>query len=124
MEIRADSEKLTNIFSGENTIVVPDYQRNYAWQSNQIDSFLDDLLLAVDAGDSHFFGPIVLLKPHNATEGQLIDGQQRITTALMFLCIIRDKLAKYDNKTIQINNVAVDIGSPIDGILLKSDMVS
>ena len=124
MEIKADSESLSHIFAGNNTIVVPDYQRNYAWQGAQIDSFVDDLLQAVKEGDSHFFGPIVLLKPHNANEGQLIDGQQRITTAIMFLCIIRDKLSKFENTTIQVNNVAVDIKSPIDGILLKTDMVS
>ena len=82
MEIKADSESLSHIFAGNNTIVVPDYQRNYAWQGAQIDSFVDDLLQAVKEGDSHFFGPIVLLKPHNASEGQLIDGQQRITTAI------------------------------------------
>jgi uncharacterized protein with ParB-like and HNH nuclease domain len=124
MEINADSESLSHIFSGNNTIVVPDYQRNYAWQSAQIDAFVDDLLQAVKEGESHFFGPIVVLKPHNAIEGQLIDGQQRITTAIMFLCIIRDKLAKFENSTIQVNDVAVDIKSPIDGILLKTDMAT
>jgi len=124
MEIKANSETLSLIFSGSNTVIVPDYQRNFAWQAMQIDSFLSDLLQAVELEDSHFFGPIVLLKPHTESVGQLIDGQQRVTTAAMFLCILRDRIAKFDDPYISKNGVAIDIKSPIDSILLKPDMMS
>jgi len=124
MEIKANSETLSLIFSSTNTVIVPDYQRNFAWQAMQVDSFIGDLLQAVEQEESHFFGPIVLLKPHNDSVGQLIDGQQRLTTSIMFLCILRDRIAKFDDPYISKNGVAIDIKSPIDSILLKPDMIA
>lgn len=124
MDIRADGESLSTIFSGSNKVVVPDYQRNYAWQAAQVDSFLDDLYQAVNNNDTHFFGPIVLLKPHNENVGSLIDGQQRLTTAVMMACAIRDKVASYPDATIHVGGVAINIGSPLDNMLLMPDMTT
>jgi|GEM_PF-1199382 len=124
MDIKADGESLSTIFSGSNKVIVPDYQRNYAWQAAQVDSFLDDLYQAVKNEDTHFFGPIVLLKPHNEPVGSLIDGQQRLTTAVMMICAIRDKVASYADSTIHVGGVAINIGSPLDNMLLMPDMVT
>jgi hypothetical protein len=124
MDIKADGETLSGIFAGNNKIVVPDYQRNYAWQAAQIDSFLDDLYSAVQSNDTHFFGPVVLLKPHNSNSGSLIDGQQRLTTAVMLMCVIRDIVSRYPDPNVHIGGVSVNISSPLDGMLLMQDMVT
>ncbi|NBQ98311.1 MAG: DUF262 domain-containing protein [Microbacteriaceae bacterium] len=124
MDIKADGESLSTIFSGSNKVIVPDYQRNYAWQTAQVDSFLEDLYEAVKNEDTHFFGPVVLLKPHNEPVGSLIDGQQRITTAVTMMCAIRDKVASYPDPTILVGGVSINIGSPLDNMLLMPDMVT
>jgi hypothetical protein len=124
VDIKADGETLSGLFAGNNKIVVPDYQRNYAWQAAQVDSFLDDLYSAVKNDDTHFFGPVVLLKPHNASTGSLIDGQQRLTTAVMLMCIIRDKVSLFPDPNVNVGGVSVNISSPLDTMLLLQDMVT
>lgn len=74
----------------DNNFVVPLYQRNYAWETNEIGDFWDDLLDLVKAKrNSHFFGQIVTFK--NSEDNQeIIDGQQRLTTSTIFMAAVRD----------------------------------
>ena len=49
---------LEELFSGK-VLVVPDYQRGYAWEDKQWDDFLDDLEYLGD-GKHHYTGTVVL----------------------------------------------------------------
>ncbi len=90
MQIDAQQKEVRELFSGNSKYQVPMYQRNYAWQNPQVDSFLDDLKYTVDHDDDHFFGSIVLLEGRGQTPDSLIDGQQRMTTFVLTICAIRD----------------------------------
>jgi uncharacterized protein with ParB-like and HNH nuclease domain len=66
---------------------VPLYQRPYSWTTEEVDQLWEDITTPIDA--EHFMGSIVLndeiqLRP------QLIDGQQRLTTLMILLALIRD----------------------------------
>ncbi len=74
---------------------VPEYQRGYAWERQQIEEFLDDLAL-LDSSRQHYTGTVVLHQPADPTrrmddEGQnfvetdVVDGQQRLTTIVLLL---------------------------------------
>ncbi|MDR3190626.1 MAG: DUF262 domain-containing protein [Lactobacillaceae bacterium] len=77
----------------QNNFSVPVYQRNYAWQKNELYDFWRDLEDIIKGRrDNHFFGQVVTYK-HDAIQ-DLIDGQQRITTSIIFLAVIRDVSAK------------------------------
>lgn len=71
---------------------MPDYQRSYSWNSENIDEFLDDLFNVVhstQADARHFLGAVTMAKrdeQHDAVD--LIDGQQRMTTIFLFLYVI------------------------------------
>ena len=79
---------------------VPDFQREYVWQREQVERLLQDIydefydeeghLLS---GPEYFLGSIVTCKGQDGTF-QLIDGQQRMTTLYLILCVIRDLLRK------------------------------
>jgi hypothetical protein len=87
MEIGVGPENLAALLSKK--ISVPDFQRNYAWGQNEIDPFLQDIVAAAQSPNpEHFFGPLVILNSDN--ERLLVDGQQRITTAVMSISILRD----------------------------------
>lgn len=88
MEISVGPANLASLLNDPKTISVPNFQRNYSWGASEIDPFLQDLFAAIEDDQRHFFGPIVLLT--SATERLLVDGQQRITTAIMSLAIVRD----------------------------------
>ncbi|MDT7013757.1 DUF262 domain-containing protein [Levilactobacillus namurensis] len=47
----------------DNNFIVPLYQRNYAWGTNEVEDFWGDLLELVKGyRNSHFFGQIVTYK--------------------------------------------------------------
>jgi hypothetical protein len=75
---------------------VPDFQREYVWQREQVERLLQDLYDefydeegCVLSGPEYFLGSIVACKDEDGTF-QLIDGQQRMTTLYLILCVIRD----------------------------------
>lgn len=75
----------------DNNFKVPVYQRDYSWSNTEIDDFLSDLNdLVIGQQNSHFFGQIVTFRAENDRR-EIIDGQQRLTTSLIFLAAIRDQ---------------------------------
>ena len=86
---------------------VPDYQRGYSWEKQQVKEFLDDLELLGD-GRYHYTGNVVLHEPKQTSslrqmdeDGntydsvEIVDGQQRLTTIVLLLDGIRRSLSKF-----------------------------
>lgn len=76
--------------------VVPDYQREYVWGTEEVEQLLVDIhgeLGGFAPGDApeYFIGSIVVCPGRDGTL-DLIDGQQRMTTLFVTLCAIRDSL--------------------------------
>lgn len=84
------SSTFQSIFFDENgpkTVRVPDYQRAFAWEGTQIDLFIGDLEKYKSRPGDYYFGHYIV---ENAEDGwDLVDGQQRITTFVLFLMICR-----------------------------------
>jgi hypothetical protein len=85
---------------------VPDYQREYVWGEvdprgaggKEVDQFLDDIYneyqnATKDDAPEYFIGTIVVCRADDEVY-DLIDGQQRTTTAFLTLCAIRDAFTK------------------------------
>ena len=81
---------------------VPDYQRGYSWERQQVEEFLEDLE-EIRPGRYHYTGTVVLCT--KAPEGEqwdndgnayipvdIVDGQQRLTTIVLLLDAIRRSL--------------------------------
>ena len=64
---------------------VPPYQRDYAWTSSEVSSYLQDITLSIQTdAPQYFLGTIVTIKRGN-DDLEVVDGQQRLaTTALIF----------------------------------------
>lgn len=112
-------KKLLDLLSNNDvTFFIPPYQRNYEWTDDQCSVFLDDLLKTYKmnmngVASEHFFGSITYFQTEGVF-GQpsklvLIDGQQRITTTMLFLVALRDILGNED------------IGNFIDSKYLKNN---
>lgn len=71
---------------------IPPYQRPYAWTPNEAKQLLIDLLEAVNASrdEPYFLGSIVLIRPKGQITGQVVDGQQRLTTLTILAAVLRD----------------------------------
>ncbi len=80
------------------SFLIPFYQRNYDWLNSQCNEFIKDIeVLARQEKDNHFLGSIVYIKGDDTEaleqglkEYIIIDGQQRITTIILFLKAIYD----------------------------------
>jgi uncharacterized protein with ParB-like and HNH nuclease domain len=76
--------------------VVPDYQREYIWGEREVEQLLDDVHAEFQANhgtESEYFVGSIVVCPGRDGVLELIDGQQRTTTAFLFLCALRDHLA-------------------------------
>lgn len=91
MDLSIGHNNLAELFGAGNRITVPSFQRNYAWDLENLAQFCGDVISSAETGVEHFFGPIVTLK-EGPNDFQLIDGQQRVTTSVMALAILRDAL--------------------------------
>lgn len=86
MQFEADTKPLREILVlGQH--VIPRYQRRYAWDELNIKEFWEDLR---NNQQGHFLGSMVVCGPRSG-EREVIDGQQRITTALILLSVLRDE---------------------------------
>ena len=119
MHIGVGAKNLGSLFSGQSTVTVPSFQRNYSWTKDQLDQFLEDIFSSAETQSSHFWGPIVFLRiPERDTIFEVIDGQQRITTAMILLSLVRDEAQKLENKIVnQGTPGAFDIYSVIRNFL-------
>lgn len=100
-------ESLTNIsamLSGKR-IVVPNYQRAYSWDTDssdknpkQVNTFLSDLQDYVKSHSStpYYFGHF-LFEERSTSEYAIIDGQQRLTTTVIFISALYRRLKEIKN---------------------------
>ncbi|MHA1403965.1 MAG: DUF262 domain-containing protein [Candidatus Helarchaeota archaeon] len=88
---KPDAVHLLKIFRDSDSFYqIPDYQRPYSWRDEEIDQLWDDLLTAFESGsETYFLGPIILIQPKDKYF-EVVDGQQRLTTLTIMLCVIRD----------------------------------
>lgn len=94
--IESQDMSLSDVF--KDFYSVPDFQREYVWEQEHVDKLLQDVFdeFQSDGGQlkgdgEYFIGSIVVCPGHDGTF-HLIDGQQRMTTSYLFLCVVRDLL--------------------------------
>lgn len=93
--LEAHDKLIREIFEGSYQFVIPDYQRPYAWTTEQAEELLNDLMSAMQdartngATSQYFLGSIVLIKNDRDPKAMVVDGQQRLTTLTMLFAALR-----------------------------------
>lgn len=88
----------SHIFSDDVRYRIPRYQRPYSWGENELRKLLENLRDAVQTNAPVFMGTMQLSQPipldPNGTRKcyNIIDGQQRITTFMILLNVLEQKL--------------------------------
>lgn len=92
-------KKVKDLFEKFDYIKVPDYQRAYSWDDTQIEQFLLDIKEYIDKkGINYYIGHFLFEKnKDNEKIGYIIDGQQRLTTIIIFLSSAFEKIKKLNN---------------------------
>jgi len=92
---------ITDVFNTATLIEVPFFQRSYVWQDDLWERLLEDMKYVVKTNRPHFLGSIILKegKQPSSTDAftsrkTIVDGQQRMTTFLIFLKVLCLKLGQ------------------------------
>jgi hypothetical protein len=94
--IEAGEKPLLDIFCDKYLFTIPSYQRPYAWTTEQAGELLSDISIAcgpkgeVKDLSPYFLGSVVLIKDPQGRDSEIVDGQQRLTTLTILLCVLRD----------------------------------
>lgn len=89
-------KKLKELFDGRKVFSIPDYQRAYAWdRTRQLPDFLEDIENQ-SLGRDYFLGTILFQERDEKMQGydviDVVDGQQRITTTIIFMKVLLGEL--------------------------------
>ena len=101
---------------------IPQYQRPYKWEDDQVDKLWDDVFEAFENGeDNYFLGSVITAKPRDnekSAYADVVDGQQRLTTLMILFCVIRDLFPDINQGKIEENPFVVDIDTIKSSIAL------
>ena len=100
---RINIRDLLNIRDKNIKFIIPNYQREYSWEIDQCKQLWDDiedfhLNYSAENNRGYFLGAIVIDKRGN-TRLEVVDGQQRITSFLLLLRAIYQKLETMNETT-------------------------
>lgn len=88
--VRAQESSLSEVFAPGGSLRMPPYQRSYSWGESEALELLGDLLEATEAQIPHFIGAVVFVHGEEPGILEIVDGQQRLTTLTILLCVLRD----------------------------------
>lgn len=105
------TENIQQLFRNSESIRIPAYQRAYSWSDKQCSQFLEDLL--EQKGKKYYLGQFLFEKDGSTLF--IIDGQQRLTTSILFLsAIAKIKILKAENIDIIKEIYLTDVFKTID----------
>lgn len=94
---------------------IPQYQRPYKWENEQVDKLWDDIYEAYESeGENYFLGSVITAKPRDNEKSayiDVVDGQQRLTTLMILFCVIRDLYPDINEKNVDEDPFSVDINT-------------
>lgn len=131
-----DAVSLSDFFSqGSRGFYIPYYQRNYSWKEENAKKLIEDIFSSINRtltkpNSSIFLGTIILHKEDNIKTGihcdtqnlidtvaNVVDGQQRITSIAMLVCVIKEQIEQIVPK---LNSLA---GSAVEFEKLATELV-
>lgn len=95
--MKIEGVTLGKILRGHERIIIPKYQREYAWAETEAREFVDDLHSAVQADLPLFMGTFIFSR-QSREKLDIVDGQQRFTTVMIFLIACRNYAKKFGKK--------------------------
>jgi len=129
--MKTESHSINDVLAKNATsFFIPPFQRAYAWGKPEIERYFNDVLRIIkselDTKEhdklEHFFGTVVIKEEKSgfANKSVVVDGQQRLTTTLLFLIALRDSESDSSNQDFIKQNYLVNNTSTFqDKIKLK-----
>ena len=93
--MQAINSPFVALVNGTKQFIIPAFQRDYSWTTEQCQQMWDDILRAGSSDDDHFIGSFVYIAGNTAavfSSWLVVDGQQRLTTLTLLLIALRDHI--------------------------------
>lgn len=119
MATAGDIQVLNQLIGSPLVFKVPDFQRNYSWESEQIDALTQDLAEASYFTEPHFIGSLITMKnTEDPSSVLVIDGQQRLTTIFMLVSALRDAVMKLESQELKFSDGrSINVARELEGFL-------
>ncbi|SHI46606.1 DUF262 domain-containing protein [Desulfofundulus thermosubterraneus] len=120
-KIEAREIFVKDLFSDKFLFQIPVYQRPFSWDKDDFDNLFEDIRQSMENGEQNYFlGSIILRTVEKEADGSglydLVDGQQRITSLIILLAVMRDLLNNFDrNYAEQIQSLLYQKAAPLLG---------
>lgn len=88
MKIDSSDQAIADLLNA-GYFIIPRFQRPYSWDQENISEFWDDVVR--NKPTDYFIGSMVVYRIEDRRFG-VVDGQQRLTTITILLCVLRDIL--------------------------------
>jgi hypothetical protein len=92
--VEAGKRIITDIFNRMRVLQIPYFQRAYVWEEDNWERLLNDLQAVARTRSPYFLGSVILKQRPTGADGSagdvriVIDGQQRLTTLLLFFKVL------------------------------------
>ena len=91
-------QSVSDVLSGKLSFTIPGYQRGYKWKTRDIETLLNDINSFESTGEQFYCLQNITITEEKIKElYHVIDGQQRLTTAILILWFLGEKI---NNKTL------------------------
>ncbi|NEO93309.1 MAG: DUF262 domain-containing protein [Moorea sp. SIO3G5] len=105
MELHAYTRTIYDLFSVNKKYIVPRFQREYSWSTEEVNELWEDIIFNIEIKDNnefhheeHFIGALVLVGEDKSQELKIVDGQQRLTTLTIFLSALCQHFMEIGNQ--------------------------
>ena len=104
--INSDTQSVGELLRNPYFFTVPDYQRDFAWTTEEIDELWFDITSALSKQtEEYFLGAIVISQSQNPKYRDIVDGQQRMACLSMIFAGIRNAWKDILNAPLQAGQV-------------------
>ena len=87
----AEEKSISEIFADNNSYEIPNYQRPYSWNQDNVSDLVNDINDAFENGvKEYFIGSIITIEKDVKKQFEVVDGQQRLTTITLIFSALRN----------------------------------
>lgn len=89
--MKAEEKSISEIFADNNSYEIPNYQRPYSWNQDNVSDLVNDINDAFENGvKEYFIGSIITIEKDVKKQFEVVDGQQRLTTITLIFSALRN----------------------------------
>ena len=101
-QITSELKRVKDLLDNKDQFIIPDFQRGFVWGMNEIDILFNDFredtdnfTIDLNKLPGYLLGNIVFINDEQdmnlASQFEVIDGQQRLTTLTLIFCVLYEK---------------------------------